>query len=582
MLKRTSIAAGWGCALACLLCLLIVNPRADIGLNDDWSYIFSANRLAQTGHIAYNGWAAPILGVQLYLGALFIRLFGFSFTVVRATSMVAFLLSAVLAHTILLRCGVRARNAVLGTLTLMLSPLYLGLATTFMSDGLAMLFILLFFYAAVRANDAASGRATLLWLVMAALSGVAGGSVRQIAFLCNLAALPMLVWHLRRRRGVVAAGAMLWIAAAASVLLMVRWFNRQPNTAIEKPYFLPSIHGQLLGVWMPWVIHSVVSCLLLASPMLLALALRFPARVGKSRLQLLAMLSVIVATVAALSWKHGGAWWGGWLIGNYVTTTGGVQAPDVMQPQQLTVPPFAQIAVALFLIITTAVAAWTVVRFTRQPGTASRSEHDRLMLAMAVPFTAGYLLLVFTRFSIFDRYFLPLLFLGILFALRWFERRFDANISFLVLLPLCVMAAFGIAATHDMFAGARARIVATDELRAAGIARNNFRGGFEYDGWTEVATEGHVNEPRIHPSSAYHPFPLPAGLDHVHPAGLPNYPCYSFFFHYTPSIREHYILQGRPDFCFSNAPAFAPIHFRTWLPPHDHTIYIAQVPPQFW
>lgn len=54
-----------------------------MSLNDDWSYIWSARLLAETGHIQYNGWATAMLGWQLYLGALFIKIFGFSFSIVR-------------------------------------------------------------------------------------------------------------------------------------------------------------------------------------------------------------------------------------------------------------------------------------------------------------------------------------------------------------------------------------------------------------------------------------------------------------------------------------------------------------------
>ena len=59
------------CVLIFLFCALATFPVAEIGMNDDWSYVQSARVLAQTGHIVYNGWGAMMLGWQLYLGALF-------------------------------------------------------------------------------------------------------------------------------------------------------------------------------------------------------------------------------------------------------------------------------------------------------------------------------------------------------------------------------------------------------------------------------------------------------------------------------------------------------------------------------
>jgi hypothetical protein len=87
----------------------------------DWSYIRSAQVLAQTGHIVYNGWAAPMLGWQLLLGAVFIKLFGFSFLVLRTVTVLIATLTAFLFHRILVRCGVNEYNSSIGTLTLALS-----------------------------------------------------------------------------------------------------------------------------------------------------------------------------------------------------------------------------------------------------------------------------------------------------------------------------------------------------------------------------------------------------------------------------------------------------------------------------
>lgn len=71
------------CALCVLVCELIAHPFANMGVDDDWPYIIMVHHLATTGHIVYNGWAGPMLGWQLYLGAAFIKLFGFSFPTVR-------------------------------------------------------------------------------------------------------------------------------------------------------------------------------------------------------------------------------------------------------------------------------------------------------------------------------------------------------------------------------------------------------------------------------------------------------------------------------------------------------------------
>jgi hypothetical protein len=76
------------CAVTPLLCYIFIRPYAEIGMGDDWSYIKMVQVLAQTGHIAYNGWETPMLGWQLFFGAFLVKLFGFSFTVVRFCSVI--------------------------------------------------------------------------------------------------------------------------------------------------------------------------------------------------------------------------------------------------------------------------------------------------------------------------------------------------------------------------------------------------------------------------------------------------------------------------------------------------------------
>src|SRR5271156_695872 len=81
------------CMLALLFCVLATRPFVSMGVVDDWSYIWTARVLADTGHLTYNGWGAMPLGWLAYLGALFIKIFGFSFTIVRSSMWVVSLLT---------------------------------------------------------------------------------------------------------------------------------------------------------------------------------------------------------------------------------------------------------------------------------------------------------------------------------------------------------------------------------------------------------------------------------------------------------------------------------------------------------
>ncbi len=178
------------CAATLLVCYFVIQPYAEIGFADDWSYIKTAQLLAQTGHIVYNGWASPMLGWQLYFGALFIKLFGFSFTVVRFCTVIEAMATAFLLQRTFVRAGLNSWNATLTTMTFVLSALYLPLAFTFLTDISGVLCIVACLYMCLRAVQAQSERSAMIWISLTALVNAVGGTARQIVWLGVLVMVP--------------------------------------------------------------------------------------------------------------------------------------------------------------------------------------------------------------------------------------------------------------------------------------------------------------------------------------------------------------------------------------------------------
>ena len=83
LIARASRHSAILCALLLAICTLASYPFAEMGGNDDFAYVRSAKALADTGHLVYFGWSSAMLGWQLALGALFIKLFGSYFTATR-------------------------------------------------------------------------------------------------------------------------------------------------------------------------------------------------------------------------------------------------------------------------------------------------------------------------------------------------------------------------------------------------------------------------------------------------------------------------------------------------------------------
>jgi hypothetical protein len=178
-----------------------------MGVADDGPYILVAHTLAATGHIVYNGWAAPMLGWQLYLGAAFIKLFGFSFTAVRSCIVLVAMALAFLLQRTLVRANITERNATIGTLAFVLSPLYLMLSVTYMTDITSLFAIVLCLYGCLRALQSSTSSSAIAWLCFAVATNAICGTSRQIAWLGILVMLPCTLWLLRAQRRVFLAGA---------------------------------------------------------------------------------------------------------------------------------------------------------------------------------------------------------------------------------------------------------------------------------------------------------------------------------------------------------------------------------------
>ena len=117
-----------------LLTILLVPPRGDFPLNDDWTYAQSVEGILAEGHFTPHPFATAILVLQAYWGALFASIFGFSFTILRASTLVLALLGAWASAACARVYGLpRAIALLVGALTLA-NPIAMNLSYTFMTD----------------------------------------------------------------------------------------------------------------------------------------------------------------------------------------------------------------------------------------------------------------------------------------------------------------------------------------------------------------------------------------------------------------------------------------------------------------
>ena len=560
------------CALTLVVCVICARPFVEMGVNDDWSYIRSAQAMAQTGHIQYFGWTSPILGWQLFLGAIFTKIFGFSFSVTRASILLVAAITAFLMQRTLIHCGITERNATFGTLTLVLSPLFLPLSFSFMSDMAGFFSLLLCIYLCIRALQATTDASAFNWIALAALSNVLSGTVRQTSWLGLLIIIPSAIWLLRRRLPLLKTFA-VWAFSVALVLLCIRWFQHQPYTMAEKLIEGPIARGNLRGL-VENVVRFCISIALFTLPVLIAFLTPAWVRTPRARKAMYAALALILlVTLFGLRryQHHTLADILAPFSQNYVTEKGLIDIPSIgIRGTVLSVGVRALVTLATFAGIFAFIASLTTSN--REPEPSSIHLPLRSLLFLLAPFTCIYLGLLIPRALsglMFDRYLLPLLAIAMIVVLRLYQQKVASQLPILTLACTVLIAAYGVAALHDVFVMERARLAATEQLRAAGFPRTAFYGGFEYDGWTQMEAWGYVNSDRLR---------LPAGLATPDLSTLPVKPCNYIFYRQYAAIRPQYALSFDDRSCSGPAP-FNPTPYTTWLPPYSGSIYVRSIAP---
>jgi 4-amino-4-deoxy-L-arabinose transferase-like glycosyltransferase len=546
--------------------MLIARPFADLGYADDPAYAHVALVLTRTGHLLYDGWESAFLVLHAYWGALFIRVFGFSFVCVRLSTIPFALGSVGLCYALVRRAGLQARDAFLVTLLFGLSPLFLPLAVSFMTDVPALFFMFASLYAFVRAEEASDGRGGYAWLMLGVTTGFLGGTTRQVVWLVPLIVLPYLAWVRRHHKRLSVSAVIAWFLVLGGVIYTTRWFNHQPYTVFQPSVFSES---KLLLKRPLWAINvtarlglMLMLVILPAATPLLLRSLVDTWREPRGRQILVAALLLLVLTAVLIHPSLASIPWVASTL-NWQGINGSSPLPG--RPVVLVTPVRAVVALAVYAAV--CLLSGELFRLRRVERRAILraldSPADRFpLMAMSLVSIVYFVLLVVRSadFDIFDRYLLPIMPWAATVMLLWFEkdnpgaeRMIRRTMPFAWAL-LAVLAFYGVAGTQDYWSLAEARVLAAGKLEAAGAPRTAIDGGFEYNAWTELQIDGRLNSRWVlNPPGAYRP-------------GLSQ----------TPSVVPEYRLEYKPT--EGTAPSeFGSVPYFSLLPPFHKRVGIDRV-----
>jgi len=552
------------CALAVLLCESIAHPVANMGLCDDGPYILIAQTLANTGRVIYNGWPAAMLGWQLYLGAAFIKLFGFSFTTVRSSTLLVAIVMAFVLQRTLVRASITERNATVGTLVIVLSPLSLLLSVSFMSDIFGLFAIVICLYCCLRALSALTTQRTLLWIYFAVISNTIFGTSRQVAWLGVFALVPATLWLLRSQRRVLLLGTLVNLAGGLCVFVCLRWFARQPY--IQPEHLLPPQYLPASTIFI-----NIVHAYLETSFLLLPVITVFAAGIWRDR-RTLSIAAFVSLCYIALSIQRGFIPMLQPPMGDWVTVFGTVHEVGINGEPTILLRTWVRVLITIASLGGLLGLAVSFIRARRHPPIAAHAKLSwRQMDVLLGSLIVAYTVLLIPRAAtvgLSDRYVLELAVPASFFLLRYYQENFHSRLPRASVLLLVIGALYGILTTRNTFALYRARVAIADELGANGIPDTSVDNGWEYNFNVELQHAPSLNDYRIAtPANAYVPTPpLPDGL------------CNLIWHDDTPHINPHYAISFDPNACYGPAP-FAPVGYSRWPFQTPGTLYVVWFTP---
>jgi hypothetical protein len=181
-------------------------PLTDVPVIDDWVYAWSVEHLLKTRELRVLEFSSVYPLAQILWGALFARIAGFSFGVLRLSTVVLAVLGCWALYLTLRELTFSRTASLLGALALALDPVYFGLSVSCMTDVpfVALSTISVFYYVS------ALGRHQPARAWVGSLFAVSAFLVRPIGIGIPLAVVPAL-W----RRG----DSRLWMAPLSIAML---------------------------------------------------------------------------------------------------------------------------------------------------------------------------------------------------------------------------------------------------------------------------------------------------------------------------------------------------------------------------
>ncbi|WP_044400348.1 glycosyltransferase family 39 protein [Lacinutrix sp. Hel_I_90] len=465
-----------GLLLLWLLVIVIINPIGDFPLNDDWCYGKSVKTLLEEGYLKLYNWGEMTLVSHVYWGYFFTKLFGFSFTVLRWSTLLMGFATILGIYELFKLARVTRWMNLFGTVLCMMNPIFLSLSFSFMTDVpfYCMTVWCFYFYAkAINTENLQS----IFWAVFFCCWAFL---IRQLAWVFPVVWLiTVLLTEKRTFKNMAKAilplfaliiFAMLFSYFMESNDLLQERYNSKFNLLLEN---IRNIDKKLIILILSYFFRCLAYIGFLLTPILIFYIGRYTFKGYK----IWAVLWTVLITGILIK------------IGKVLPSLDNIWIDFGVGPTTLydhagnfTTSP-APRAPELFWQIVTAIGVFSSVALLFHIRVMVVSVFNKTVVSPIVLLSFVFFTVYLTPFllvGVYDRYLLPLFPIAIVFLAANSNKIPKQRYQYVAFAFLGALTWFSVCATHDYLSWNRVRWDALNELMASGISENHINGGVEF------------------------------------------------------------------------------------------------------
>jgi len=463
--------------------LLVVNPIGDFPLNDDWAYAENVKALVVDHKIYFSDWPAMTLIVHTVWGALFCKIFGFSFTVLRFSNLIMGWFGLLATYALFREGNFSKKNAFWCTLLIGFNPIYFSLSYTYMTD---VPFYTLVVMASLYFIKALNGKGDYN-IIFATLYSVLAVLMRQLGVLMPLAFL--FIFLIKRKitlKSVFQAVTPL-VLTYGIMSAFIKW--REVNYGLSETF---SSSGDLfkLVTWERFCFFMENLAQAFTSYwgffLLPLITLLFPFLIKKIERKILLISGSLSLVILFLYWGK----WNFTIIGNIIYNMGLgpklISYHSTNKAYEIPAEIWIGIKAFMFFVGLLLVFIFLVHLFKNLFNVYQKRKID-IDPVKGFSFFAASIYLGFLTFNFFyfDRYHLQLL---PFFILIIFPKKLEAVFSKwsikLATLFFVIQVLYSVGATHDYLSYSRSNWnLLHDNMEKLDLLPERFAGGFEFNCW---------------------------------------------------------------------------------------------------